>query len=794
MKLAKSLLHKKYSFFLREHISFKRMSKRVASEQRNLRLKQKANALLSFVLVSNNSKIFRKLNKEKNFLRNWDISASLEQNTSIVKEEGSVRKDRIIYINAISLTKVSPIALTLKKEICLSKWKYYKQLFFLLKEITQSLSRSNILLLRESFSFLHGARIYSLEEKANNFFQNTMSQIFFKKKNGYIFNAPKAYINAIFFKALQKHMIYTAFLGLISNMEGTTENLAVKKSCNLFIEGLSSEVTFWEGTGLPQFATTQIYSTMNIEKALLKQKKVISMIRRRSSPVLKQHLFGTIGVKNDAGLSLKNFIWKRNNYFFVKGTPNEVTKLAHLLNKKLKYSTRRSSIQMLYLFSRIEEKLEEVNLIEDIKNKETAKTNLLILQGLLTHLLREKKERAIENNMLLAPVETIFKSRRKTWKLNLMKSVLVFLGKQNYANNNKFQNFVKVLHKKLSKPLIVGQKTLEENNTHTTKEQKAIIFALNARKRRALILAKVRTEKSKALRLKKLSKLPLHLQARVKIREIQLKRKKENMLKRKQKFFTRVSNVINVQQNSISAKPWQKPRLSVRRTWVGVKPIIAGKYTTFAQKKHILAAWAGRPIDLFFINTLSLSKFAFKLERIDSPQNRPNRFLSIIERDFINKYKYVAIYIKDLVRIGFISMFLKKPSFLAKFAAFQLAKLPRNRKETVFIRFLMKAIRTFAAGRKEILAVRIKIKGRVNRWRRTKYIIGTRGTLPLQTMSERIEQGTAQAINRKGAVGVRIWLRYKPSFLFKLHSHILTYMRYSRLVKLQRRRKAIILK
>jgi ribosomal protein S3 len=106
----------------------------------------------------------------------------------------------------------------------------------------------------------------------------------------------------------------------------------------------------------------------------------------------------------------------------------------------------------------------------------------------------------------------------------------------------------------------------------------------------------------------------------------------------------------------------------------------------------------------------------------------------------------------------------------------------------------MKAIRTFAAGRKEILAVRIKIKGRVNRWRRTKYIVGTRGTLPLQTMSERIEQGTAQAVNRKGAVGIRIWLRYKPSFLFKLHSHILTYMRYSRVVKLQRRRKAIILK
>jgi len=28
--------------------------------------------------------------------------------------------------------------------------------------------------------------------------------------------------------------------------------------------------------------------------------------------------------------------------------------------------------------------------------------------------------------------------------------------------------------------------------------------------------------------------------------------------------------------------------------------------------------------------------------------------------------------------------------------------------------------------------------------------------LPLQTISERIEQGTAQAVNKKGAVGIRI--------------------------------------
>jgi hypothetical protein len=47
--------------------------------------------------------------------------------------------------------------------------------------------------------------------------------------------------------------------------------------------------------------------------------------------------------------------------------------------------------------------------------------------------------------------------------------------------------------------------------------------------------------------------------------------------------------------------------------------------------------------------------------------------------------------------------------------AFQLSKLPRNRKETNFIRFLFKVIKTFAAERKEILGIRIRFKGRVNR-------------------------------------------------------------------------------
>ena len=118
----------------------------------------------------------------------------------------------------------------------------------------------------------------------------------------------------------------------------------------------------------------------------------------------------------------------------------------------------------------------------------------------------------------------------------------------------------------------------------------------------------------------------------------------------------------------------------------------------------------GAPTSLIFINALTLTKFGF-------PRNvkGAHRFLTRIERDLIQRYKYVAVYIQDFVRVCFFSFFLKKPTFLANFIGFQIAKLPRNRKETSLIRFIIKIIKIFGAQRREITAIKIEFKGRVNR-------------------------------------------------------------------------------
>jgi ribosomal protein S3 len=91
-----------------------------------------------------------------------------------------------------------------------------------------------------------------------------------------------------------------------------------------------------------------------------------------------------------------------------------------------------------------------------------------------------------------------------------------------------------------------------------------------------------------------------------------------------------------------------------------------------------------------------------------------------------------------------------------------------------------------------MLGMRIKFKGRVNRWRRTKSITAERGTIPLHTYDNRIEYGSAFAINRKGTLGIRIWFRYKPTFQYELKNSILKYMQYSKWTHLKKVKRGLL--
>jgi hypothetical protein len=80
-------------------------------------------------------------------------------------------------------------------------------------------------------------------------------------------------------------------------------------------------------------------------------------------------------------------------------------------NKNLNLTRREISLQLIYILSRIEEKmeyLEEIGMQKDILNK------LLNLRNLILFLTNEKLKRNRKTNLLLAQESTLFEFRRKT--------------------------------------------------------------------------------------------------------------------------------------------------------------------------------------------------------------------------------------------------------------------------------------------------------------------------------------------------------------------------------------------
>lgn len=256
----------------------------------------------------------------------------------------------------------------------------------------------------------------------------------------------------------------------------------------------------------------------------------------------------------------------------------------------------------------------------------------------------------------------------------------------------------------------------------------------------------------------------------------------DNLEQKKRKLLIKKKTFIAFQKRQQILRDKKKALLQQKVLWKQKKLTVARPTIWFKNLSNYFSAFLGQNVNLIFINALGIAKFGFTFQN-RKKKNNAQRFLNQIQRQMIQRYKYIAIYIQDFIRICFFSFFFKNPTFLTNFMGFQLAKLPKNRKETKFIRFLIKAIKIFAAHRREIFAVKVAFKGRVNRWRRTKVIRGQSGIISFITYNTRIEYGSGKAITRKGAIGIHLWICYKVVFIPILRATLLGYIEYSQQIK-----------
>lgn len=205
----------------------------------------------------------------------------------------------------------------------------------------------------------------------------------------------------------------------------------------------------------------------------------------------------------------------------------------------------------------------------------------------------------------------------------------------------------------------------------------------------------------------------------------------------------------------------------------------------FSQFKSLISIVITSQFSFYQINALSLSRYAFdssiknaqKVGGLRKKLKFSSKFLESYERELISRFRGAGLYFKDRVRMSFIAIYLKKAECLATFFAQSLSKLPRSHKELKYVRFLIQVLKIAASQNTSILGVRIRFQGRLNRWRRTKHILGFKGNIGYFTYQNRIEYGVAQAITRKGTLGVHIWISYLIGSSVKFANSIIDYIR-----------------
>lgn len=201
--------------------------------------------------------------------------------------------------------------------------------------------------------------------------------------------------------------------------------------------------------------------------------------------------------------------------------------------------------------------------------------------------------------------------------------------------------------------------------------------------------------------------------------------------------------------------------------------------------KKFLTKITNLKINLIFINALSFAKFFYFFNSNLKEKNKKKEKFNVfkIQQFMVNRYKYDAIFIKDFVYLAFLSVFFKNPVYLVSFIGEQFKRLPKNRKQFKLLKFITQTLKIFCQQRTEIVGFKLQIKGRLNRRNRKHKWVFSRGILPLQTYSTRVEYGYSKGFTRRGIIGIKVWYLYNKQFknIFKLK--ILQYLHYSKYKK-----------
>lgn len=473
---------------------------------------------------------------------------------------------------------------------------------------------------------------------------------------------------------------------------------------------------------------------------------VIFFYRLRSKLVSNKWLKQDLSVK----YGIKNSKFNKNFYFI-----NQIKKDKSLLKlnfnyiKFLKAKTQLNIINDYFLKSSLIENLNIILYIikSNLDHKDLIKVNIKkklvleiknLLNSLSLFLVLALKQKNKENIQLFVNLIRNLKSLKQLVYFNS------FLNYEPFLRNDTFLKliFSFIFNFKTKKALL--KNLINKEFAHEQNILARLIY-LNKKEKAYDFLNNLPIEKRKEV-------LALFLKL-IWINQKELVRKNSNLISKKDDF-----DALHLILNEYTK------HFSIRQNYLEAK--------TSLQLSHL----ANSNVQLLYLNCLSFLKYQALLN--DTNVNR----LLTLEKNLTRFYRarFKLSLIQQFIYGGYISVYFKNPDLLGKIIVEGLETLPKFRKHGQYFKFLNDMINALINSQKEIIGFRIKLKGRFNKWRRTKSVYINRGRLPLRIHDSKISYSSSYGCIRRGLFGVKIWICYDKHFSNKLESDLKNYLLYSK--------------
>ena len=191
--------------------------------------------------------------------------------------------------------------------------------------------------------------------------------------------------------------------------------------------------------------------------------------------------------------------------------------------------------------------------------------------------------------------------------------------------------------------------------------------------------------------------------------------------------------------------------------------------------KNELSILCNSNVNIILINSLNLLFFNFKDYSVN--------FLHDLLYKKAARFKQETKNVKDIVYLIMISFFFKDAALLAKILNFIFKTSKKKAKHWRLINFIKIILSKVSSFYNDINAYKIKIKGRINHSRRSRFIYIQKNLIPNQTFNNFIDYGYMQTKTKSGTLGIKVWLFFKENANNNYRKTLIEYINYSKIIK-----------